>query len=130
MVAGGSGDLDHLTAQPFDEGPVLALWVDANDVIVGICQSQGGDLPLGGEGFAGAGDTQHKTVAVEQPPAVRQNQVLADDILSVVDAAGVPDLLGLEGHENSQGFRGQGPQGVNAPQAQGQGCDQPLHLLP
>lgn len=35
-----------------------------------------------------------------------------------------------KGHEDSQRLSGQGAQGVDAAQTQGQGGDQPLHLLP
>ena len=63
-------------------------------------------------------------------PAVRHDEIFADGVLPVVHAAPVPDLLGLKGHENSQRFRGQSTQSIDAAQAQRQRRHQPVRLLP
>lgn len=57
----------------------------------------------------------------------QQEQVTAEGI---VYPSGVLYLLGLKGHEDSKGFRGQGAQGVNLAKAQGQRRVQPFPLLP
>ena len=80
VVGGGGGDVHHLAAQPFDEGPVLAFWVDYDDIVIGG-QGQIDHLPLGGEGLAGAGYTQDEAVAVEQFLPVGNDEILADDVL-------------------------------------------------
>ena len=125
MVGRGGGHLDHLTAQPLDERPVFGFRVDDNDVVLqAACavlrrQSQPHHLALGGEGLAGARHTEDKAVGVEQFPAVGEDEVLADGILAVVHAALMADLLGLEGHEDSQRLGGKGAEGIDAAQAQG-----------
>ena len=35
VVGRGGGDVDHLTAQPLDNGPVLRFRVDTNNIVVG-----------------------------------------------------------------------------------------------
>ena len=129
VVGRGGGDIDHLAAQPFNDGPVLRFRVDTNNIVAGG-QGQRRQLPLGGEGLAGAGDAQNKPVAVEQLLPVGQDEVPADDILSIVYATLVADLLGLEGHEHGQGLGGEGAQGADPPQAQGQSRDEAVRLLP
>ena len=93
-------------------------------------QRQAHDLLLGHEGFAGAGHTQYKAVAVEQLLPVGNDEVFADDVLAVVHTAPIPHLLGLKGHEDGQGLGGQGAQGVDPPQAQRQDGGQAVRLLP
>ena len=107
MVPRGGGDVYHLAAQPFDEGPVLRLRVDYDDIVIGG-EGQIDHLPLGGEGLAGAGHAQHEAVSVEQFFPVCDDEILADDVLPVVHAALIPDFLGLEGHEHCQSLGGQG----------------------
>ena len=129
MIPGRGGDIDHLAAQALNQRAIFAFGIYDDDVV--LCrEGHPGDLLLGGEGFAGAGDAQDKAVSVQQLLPVCHNQVFADDVLPVVDAALVPDLLGLEGHEDGQGLGGQGPQSVDPPKAQRQGRHQPVGLLP
>ena len=129
MVGRGGGDVDDLTAKTFDEGPVLRFRIDDDDIVL-RGQRQRHHLLLGAEGFAGAGDTQNECVAVEKLPAVRYDKIFTDGVLPVVHTAPVPDLLGLKGHENSQRFRGQGAQCIDATQTQRQRRHQPVCLLP
>ena len=129
VVAGGGRDLHHLATQSFYQRTVFRLRIDDQDVILGR-ESQGGNLPLGSKGFTGARHAQNKSVAVEVLLAVGNDEIFADDILAVVDAAPVPDLLGFEGHEDGQGLGGQGPQGVDPPQPHGESGDKACILLP
>ena len=120
VVGRGGGDIHHFAAQPFDQGPVLAFRVDYDDIVIGG-QGQIDHLPLGGEGLAGAGHTQHKAVAVEQFLSIGNDEIFGDHVLPVVHTALIPHLLGLEGHEDGQRLGGQRPQGIDPPQTQGQG---------
>ncbi len=129
VVGGGGGDVHHLAAQPFDEGPVLGLRIYDNDVIL-RGQRQIDHLPLGGEGLAGAGHPKDKAVAVQKLLPVGDDEVFADHVLPIVHSALIPHLLGLEGHEDGQGLGGQRPQGVDPPQAQRECSHQPVRLLP
>ena len=129
MVGRCGGDVDDLAAQSFDEGAVLRLRIDDDDIVL-RGQRQRHHLLLGAEGFTGAGDAQNECVAVEKLPAVRHDEIFADGVLPVVHTAPVPDLLRLKGHENSQRFRGQCAQGIDAAQAQRQRRHQPVRLLP
>ena len=72
------------------------------------------------QGFAGAGDTENEAIAVEQFFAVCQNEILGDRILAVVDAMPVTNFLRLKRHKHSEGFCGQRPQCIDAPQTKRQ----------
>ena len=52
VLVGGGGNVDHLPAQPPDQGRIFVLRVDDGNIVRGNKESVG-DLPLGGEGFAG-----------------------------------------------------------------------------
>ncbi len=54
VLVGGGGNVDHLPAQPPDQGRILVLRVYNGNIILGNQESIG-DLPLGGEGLAAAG---------------------------------------------------------------------------
>ena len=137
MVGRCGGDADDLAAQPLDEWAVFRLGVNDDNVIrqplpvsAIVRQRHPHHLLFCHKGLSGAGHAQHKSIAVEQLLPVGNDEVLADDVLAVVDATPVPHLLGLKGHEDSQGLGGQGAQGVDSPQAQGQDSCQAVRLLP
>ena len=75
MIGRGCGDFNDLAAQAFDQRAILGFRIDDDNVIV-RGQRDLRDLAFGGKGFAGAGDTEDESVAVEQLFAVCQNEVL------------------------------------------------------
>ena len=77
---------DHLSAQRFCQEAEFGFGVQNEDIVIGG-QGDADDLLLGGEGLAGAADTQTKAVPVEKIAAIRHNHVLGNSVLPVVDAA-------------------------------------------
>ena len=69
----------------FPERSVFRFGVDDDNVVV-RGQRDLRDLALGCKGFAGAGDTEDKAVAVQKLFAVGQNKILGDGVLPVVNA--------------------------------------------
>ena len=128
MIGRGRGDFNDLAAQALDQRSVLGFWVNDDNIVV-CGQRDLCDLALGGKGFARAGDAENETVAVQKLFAVGQNKILGDGVLPVVDAVPVSNFLRLERHEHGEGFCGQRPQRVNAPQAKRQRGDQAVLLL-
>ena len=53
VLVGGGGNVDHLPAQPLDQGRILVLRVYNGNIILGNQESVG-DLTLGAEGLAAA----------------------------------------------------------------------------
>ena len=68
-------------------------------------------------------------MTVEHRVAVTDDEVAGHSVDTVVQAAGVHDLLRLERQQHSGALRGQRPHGVNAPQAVGQHRVQRVLLL-
>lgn len=119
MIGRSRGDLNDLAAQAFDQRAVLRFRVDDDNVVVrGQCDFR--DLSLGCKGFTGAGDAEDKAVTIQKLLAVGKDEILGNGVLPVVDAVPVANLLRLERHKHSEGFRGQRPQRVDAPQTERQ----------
>ena len=86
MVVGCGGNAYHLAAQSFHQRTAFCFWINNENIV--ICrQRQLDHLPLGTEGFAGAGHAQIEAVPVEQLPAVGEDQVLGDGVLPIVKPA-------------------------------------------
>ena len=128
VVGAAGGDLDHRAAQGPGDGAVLPLGVDDDDIVVGA-HGHIGDRALHAHGFAGAGHAQDKGVGGDEALAVTDQGIFGNGVDAVVQAAGVLDLLGPEGHEDGGALGGQGPQGPDPAQAIGQHRVQPVFLL-
>ena len=63
------------------------------------CHGEIDDLTFRRERLARARHTEDKGIAVEQLPPVGDDHILADHILSIIDAVIVADLLDMKGHE-------------------------------
>ena len=107
---------------------VLPFGVTYQNIVLGV-QHQEGHQFLGGEGLAGAGDTQQECGLVQQILLVAHDEVVGDGVFSKVDTALVHDLLDLKWHEHRKALRSQGTEGVELPGANGQDCVQAVHLL-
>ena len=128
MIGRGCGDFNDLAAQAFDQRAVLGFWVNDDNIVV-CGQRDLRNFALGGKGFAGAGDTEDKAVTIQKLLAVGKDEILGNGILPVVNAVPVANLLRLERHKHSEGFCGQRPQRVDAPQTERQRGDQAVLLL-
>ena len=92
VVPRGCGDIDHLAAQALNQRAIFAFGIDNDDIVV-RGEGNAGDLLLGGEGLAGAGDAQNEAVSVQQFLPVGNDEVFADYILPVVHAALADGIL-------------------------------------
>ena len=96
--------------------------------MVGI-QAHEADLLLGHHRFAAAGHARIQAVSVEHCVTVADDEVAGHGVDTVVQPAGVHDLLRLEGQQHGGTLRGQCPHGVDTPQAVGQHRVQRVLLL-
>ena len=96
--------------------------------MVGV-QPHEADLLLGHHGLAAAGHARIQAVAVEHRVAVANDEIAGHGVDTVVQAAGVHDLLRFEGQQHSGTLRGQCPHGVDTPQTVGQHRVQRVLLL-
>ena len=77
---------------------VFSLRIDDNDVRIRR-QHQIHYLIFSHKRFASTGYTQDECIAVEEPPSVGNYHVLGNDIVAIVDAMTVIDLLNTKRHE-------------------------------
>ena len=108
IAAVGGGDGDDLAAQGADQRAILPLGVYHNNIVVGI-QPHEADLLLCHHGLAAAGHARIQAVSVEHRVAVADDEVAGHGVDAVVQAAGVHDLLRLEGQQHGGALRGQRP---------------------
>ena len=128
IAAVGGGNGNDLAAQGSDQRAILPLRVYHNNIVVGV-QCHKADLLLGHHGLSAAGHARIQTVTVEHRVAVANDEVARHGVDTVVQPAGVHDLLCLKGQQHSGTLRGQRPHSVDTPQAVGQHRVQRVLLL-
>lgn len=128
VVLGVGSDIDDFAAERTDKSIILALRVNDNDVAL-IPKHKLDDFILCEERLTGTGYAEYKAVAVQKRTAVDKQQVFTDRVLSAVDAFRVIDLLCLERHKDSGGFRGQRSERIDLPKPVGKRGVQPVKLL-
>lgn len=95
-MGGRSGrDVDDLSAQRPHKGRILSLRVNDNNVCV-AGKHLIDDLAFCGKGLTTARNTENKLVAVEELSAVCDDHIFGNDILTVVNAVGVANVLHTE----------------------------------
>ena len=128
MVLARCGNVDDLAAESLHKRRILTLRVDDDNVGIAV-EHQIGDLALACERFTGTGNTEDERITVEQIPAVGNDHVIADSVLTVVDTALMPDLLYLERHKYRKAFGSQGTKHIDLSAADGKNGIQTVHLL-
>ena len=113
VVVAGGGQHDCLAVHRLDQRGIFSLRVNENIVRVRVCQNQPDKFILADKGLAGTGHAENHSVAVEKIPAVDDDQIFADGILTEIHAVGVTDFLCAEGRENGKAVGGQGANRVN-----------------
>ena len=127
-MAGGR-DVDHLAAQRMDERVVLAFRVAYDHVVPGDKENIG-DLPLCGEGFAGAGRTEDQAVRVFELLAVHHDHVVGKSIQPVIEGFALHEELLCRERDKDRGRSGrQGPFDRDQVQPEGNAAHQSLLLL-
>ena len=121
-------DFNDLAAQGPGQWSILPFRVNDDNVVV-CCQGNIGNGGFHSHRLAGAGDAQVKGVGRNEPLPVTDQQVFTYSVHTIVQTAGVLDLLGTEGHEHGGALRGQRPQGFHPAQAIGQHRIQSILLL-
>ena len=95
-MGGRSGrDVDNLAAKCSNKGQIFSLRVNDNDVCV-AGKHLIDDLAFCGKGLTTARNTENKLVAVEELSAVCDDHILGNDILTVVNAIGMANVLHTE----------------------------------
>ena len=119
VVPAVGGDFNDFPAQGAGQGSVLTLGVDDDNIVPG---GEGHVLDRGfhSHRLAGARHAQIEGMGGDQPLAVTDQQVLADGVHPIGQAAGVLYLLDAEGHKDGCTLGGQGTQGPYPAQAVGQ----------
>ena len=95
-MGGRSGrDVDDLAAKCSNKRRIFSLRVNDNDVCV-AGKHLIDDLAFCGKGLTTARNTENKLVAVEELSAVCDDHILGNDILTVVNAIGMANVLHTE----------------------------------
>ena len=92
---------------------ILSLWVNDDNIGVGVGQNDVRHFFLCRKGFACTRYAEDKGITVEQVAAVSDNHILADYILPVINAVFVIDFLHPKRNKHRKAFRSKGTQGVN-----------------
>ena len=128
MVLAAGGNVDHGAAHLLGHGSVLVLRITYKYVILGGEHQKCHEF-FHGKGFAGAGNTQHKGVGIQQLGLVNEDQVAGDAVDAEEDTAGVHDLLHTERNKRGEACRGQRPQSLDLPASIGQDSLETVELL-
>ena len=128
-MGGRSGrDVDDLAAQRPHKGRILSLRV--NDDNVGVTGKHLiDDLALGGKGLTTARNAENKLVAIQELPTVCDNHILGDDILTVVNAVGMANVLHPERNKDRKALRGQCAERLDLADTEGHRRIQSVKLL-
>ena len=124
----GGGDVDDLAAHCLYKLRILPFGVDDDNICI-AGEHLIDDLTLCGKGLAAARHAEDKLVAVEKLPAVGNDHILGNDILPVVNAVFVVDVLHPEWDKHRKALGGEGAEGVDLPSAEGHHRIQPVKLL-
>ena len=122
------GNLDDLTAQRTDKIAILPLGVDDDNIVVGRERDAGNGI-LHADRFAAARYAEIKSVGRDQPLAVANEQVFADGVDAIADAACVLNLLRAKRHEDRRTLGRQRPQRLDPAQTVRQDGIQAVLLL-
>ena len=129
MVFARCRDVNDLALHCLYKRRILSLWVNNDNIGIGIGQNDVRHFFLCCKGFACTRYAEDKGITVEQVTAIGDNHILADYILPVINAVLVINFLHPKRNENRKAFRSKGTQGVNFSHAKGQHRIQSVHLL-
>ena len=128
-MGGRSGrDVDDLTAQRPHKGRIFSLRVNDNDVCV-AGKNLIDDLAFCGKGLTTTRNTENKLVAVEELSAVCDDHILGNDILAVVNAIGMANVLHTERDKDRKALCGQSTERLNLADTEGHRRIQSIKLL-
>ena len=105
--------MNDLTLHRLNKRRILSLWVNNDNIGIGVGQNDVRHFFLCRKGFACTRHAEDKGITVEQVAAVGDNHILADYILPVINTVLVIDFLHPKRNENCKAFRSKGTQGVN-----------------
>ena len=108
---------------------ILTLWVNDDYIGIRVGQNDIRHFFLCGKGFSCTRHTENKGIAVKELPAVGDNHIFADDILTVIHTVFVVNFLHTERDKHCKALRCEGTQGIYLPYTKWQSCIQSVHLL-
>ena len=108
---------------------ILTLWVNDDYIGIRVGQNDIRHFFLCSKGFSCTRHTENKGIAVKELPAVGDNHIFADDILTVIHTIFVVDFLHSERDKHCKALCCEGTQGIYLPYTKCQSCIQSVHLL-
>ena len=128
-MGGRSGrDVDDLAAKCSNKGRILSLRVNDNNVCV-AGKHLIDDLAFCGKGLTTARNTENNLVAVEELSAVCDNHIFGNDILTIVNAVGVANVLHTERDKDRKTLCGQSTERLDLAYTEGHRRIQSVKLL-
>ena len=121
--------MNNLSLHCFYKRGIFTLWVNDDYIGIRVGQNDIRHFFLCGKGFSCTRHTKDKGIAVKELPAVGDNHIFADDILTVIHTVFVVDFLHTERDKHCKALRCEGTQGIYLPYTKWQGCIQSVHLL-
>ena len=112
MARRSGRDIDDFTAECLYNLRIFSLRVDDNNICIGG-KNDIFNLSLCYKGFTTAGYAEDKGITVKELSAVGDNHIFADNILTVVNAVLVVNVLNTERNKYRKAFRSQGSESVN-----------------
>ena len=113
----------------FHKRGIFTLWVNDDYIGIRVGQNDIRHFFLCGKGFSCTRHTENKGIAVKELPAVGDNHIFADNILTVIHTVFMVDFLHTERDKHCKALCCEGTQGIYLPYTKWQGCIQSVHLL-
>ena len=121
--------MNNLSLHCFNKRGIFTLWVNDDYIGIRVGQNDIRHFFLCSKGFSCTRHTENKGIAVKELPAVGDNHIFADDILTVIHTIFVVDFLHSERDKHCKALCCEGTQGIYLPYTKWQSCIQSVHLL-
>ena len=121
--------MNNLSLHCFNKREIFTLWVNDDYIGIRVGQNDIRHFFLCSKGFSCTRHTENKGIAVKELPAVGDNHIFADDILTVIHTIFVVDFLHSERDKHCKALCCEGTQGIYLPYTKWQSCIQSVHLL-
>ena len=121
--------MNNLSLHCFNKRGIFTLWVNDDYIGIRVGQNDIRHFFLCSKRFSCTRHTENKGIAVKKLPAVGDNHIFADDILTVIHTIFVVDFLHSEWDKHCKALCCEGTQGIYLPYTKWQSCIQSVHLL-
>ena len=128
MIFRCCGDIDNLSTKCIYKVGILPLRVDDDYISIGR-KDNIFNLSLSCKGLTATGYTENKGVTVKKLFSVGNYHIFTDNILTVINAVLVVNILNSERNKHCKAFGCKGSEGVNFPCTVWHNGIKPIHLL-